>query len=90
MNEEVKYLIEKLQELNPEAVLIDDFDKCLIGFGKYFADGESRFCAVYDFEYIIAELKDKYELDRTEAIEYYDFNIANTGGGFYPIFLYRE
>ena len=62
----------------------------LIGFAKHFADGESNFYAVYDFEKLIFELKNKYQLSRTEAIEYYDFNISNVGPGYQPIILYRE
>jgi len=89
MNEEVKYIIEKLQELNPEAPILEGFNQSLIGYASFYADGESRFCAVYDFELMISELIQQ-GMTRTEAIEYYDVNIANTGGGFYPIFLYRE
>jgi len=74
---ESKYVIEKLQELNPEAELISDFDDCLVGYAEFRINGESKFHAVYDFEYIISELKNKYELIREDAIEYYDFNIAS-------------
>lgn len=83
-------IIEKLQELNPEAVLLDDIQNALIGFAKYYTGEDFVFCAVYDFEYTIAELKSKYELTRTEAIDHYDFNIANVVAGHQPIFLYRE
>ena len=83
---ESKYVIEKLQELNPEAELISDFDDCLVGYADFRINGESKFHAVYDFEYIIAGLKDKYELDRTKAIEYYDFNITSIQA----IVLFRE
>jgi len=76
MNEEVKYIIEKLQELNPEAELISDFNDCLVGYAEFRINGESRFYAVYDFELIIAELI-KQGMTRLEAIEYYDFNIAS-------------
>jgi hypothetical protein len=83
---ESKYVIEKLQELNPEAELISDFDNCLVGYAGFRINGESTFHAVYDFEYIISELENKYELDRTEAIEYYYFNISNIQA----IVLFRE
>ena len=76
MNEEAEHIIEKLQELNPEAELISDFDNCLVGYAGFRINGESRFYAVYDFELIIAELI-KQGMTRLEAIEYYDFNIAS-------------
>ena len=83
-------IVEKLKELNPKAILLSELQNALIGVGKHFADGESNFYAVYDFEKLIFELKNKFQLSRTEAIEYYDFNIANTTGSFYPIILYKE
>ena len=83
-------IVEKLKELNPKAILLSELQNALIGVGKHFADGESNFYAVYDFEKLIFELKNKFQLSRTEAIEYYDFNIANTGGSFYTIILYKE
>ena len=83
-------IVEKLKELNPKAILLSELQNALIGFAKHFADGESNFYAVYDFEKLIFELKNKFQLSRTEAIEYYDFNIADGSGSFYPIILYKE
>ena len=84
MNEEVKYLIEKLQELNPEAVLIDGFNNALIGYSN-------EFKAVYDWDLIILELINQ-GMTRIEAIEYYDFNISRAlkNNNFYPIILHTE
>ena len=86
MNEEAEHIIEKLQELNPEAELISDFDDCLVGYADFRINGESKFHAVYDYELIIAELI-KQGMTRIEAIEYYDFNIAELGHTHAPIVI---
>ena len=75
---------QKLQELNPNAIMIDGFDDALIGYCE-------QFRAIYDWDLIILELTNQ-GMERDEAIEYFYFNIAGTlkNQNYYPIVLHKE
>ena len=75
---------QKLQELNPNAIMIDGFDDALIGYCE-------QFRAIYDWDLIILELTNQ-GMERDEAIEYYYFNIAGRlkNQNYYPIVLHKE
>jgi hypothetical protein len=77
-------LMNTIQELNPEAMLADGFDDCIMGYDK---DGR----VVYSVEEIIATLMERDGMTHEEAIEYYDFNIECAYVGEYtPIYMYEE
>ncbi len=76
-------LIDRLHELNPEALRADNFEDALIGIGTQF----NMALAVYDWEECV-ELCIKDGMEYDEAVEYMDFNVtgAYMGKGT-PIFL---
>ena len=77
-------LLNTIQELNPEAMLADGFDDCILGYEK---DGR----VIYSIEEIIATLMERDGMSEEEAIEYFDFNIEGAYVGEYtPIYMYQE
>ncbi|MGI9357929.1 MAG: hypothetical protein ACR2ON_00830 [Paracoccaceae bacterium] len=77
-------LLSTIQELNPEAMLADGFDDCIMGYDK---DGR----VIYSVEEIVATLMERDSMTEEEAIEYYDFNIEGSYVGDYtPIYMYQE
>ena len=77
-------LLNTIQELNPEAMLADGFDDCILGYEK---DGR----VIYSIEEIIATLMERDGMSEEEAIEFFDFNIEGAYVGEYtPIYMYQE
>ena len=72
-----------LDEFAEGAIILDDFDDCIIGISEQFGEGNR---IVYSKEMIIKKLCE--EMSEEEALEYYDYNIL---GGYFgeqnPIFL---
>ena len=62
---------QQLAELNPEAMIMDGFDKAIIGFGCQYS---KNVVAVYSEEKIIEKLAE--EMSHEDAVEYYGFNVA--------------
>ena len=77
-------IVERLKEINPDAMLIDGMDRAVIGID------EARGRAVYSVELIIDELMATHEWDRDVAREWYEFNrpIADVGE-YAPILVYN-
>jgi|7_EtaG_2_1085326.scaffolds.fasta_scaffold07390_2 hypothetical protein len=83
----MNFIREELQELNPDAMIIDDMDNALIGIDEH----STR--AVYSVGLIVAELRKINEWDYETAMEWYGFNISTAYvGEFTPILVhtYRE
>jgi len=77
-------LLNTIQELNPEAMLADGFDECVMGYDK---DGR----VIYSVEEIIGTLMSRDGMTHEEAIEFYEFNIECAYvGEFTPIYMYEE
>ena len=77
-------LLNTIQELNPEAMLADGFDDCILGYDK---DGR----VIYSIEEIVATLMERDGMSEEEAIEFFDFNIEGAYVGEYtPIYMYQE
>ena len=77
-------IVERLKEINPDAMLIDGMDRAVIGID------EMKARAVYSVEMIIDELSRLNEWDRDVAREWYEFNISTAHVGEYtPILVYN-
>jgi hypothetical protein len=72
-----------LNEYAEGAIILDNFDDCIIGISEQFGEGNR---IVYSKDMIIKKLCE--EMSEEEALEYYDYNIL---GGYFgeqnPIFL---
>lgn len=71
-HDQIEMILFELAEENPEAILLDQFDKALIGIGRRLGQPS---LAVYDVSGCIAILAE--EMTYEEATEYFDFNVAN-------------
>jgi hypothetical protein len=76
--------IERLSEINPDAVILDGFDTCIVGIAERF--GVSPVLA-YDYDRCIKVLM-AGGMDYDGAVEYFEFN---TLGGWFgdgtPVFV---
>ena len=72
-----------LNEFAEGAIILDNFDDCIVGISEQFGEGNR---IVYSKDMIIKKLCE--EMSEEEALEYYDYNIL---GGYFgeqnPIFL---
>lgn len=76
-------MLQKLIELDPEIVLADGFDDCLLGVTLR----DDQWVALYSATKII----NKLDLDWEEAVEYFEFNIAGAYvGPRTPKFVWTE
>lgn len=76
--------LNSIRELNPNAVILDGLDDCIIGIAERF--GFEPVLA-YSVEKIIQLLMDRDGMDREEAQEFYEFNIFNLGVEHSPVFI---
>lgn len=77
-------ILQRLSEINPEAVILDDFQDALIGYteNSFFSNS-----AVYDFEKCISLLIER-GLPLNDAVEYFEFNVLGAYfGNNSPIFV---
>ena len=78
-------ILEHITELNPEAIVLDGLDDAIVGVG-HSKDLEPRL--IYSISKIILTLMERDKMTRLEAIEFYDYNIADGYFGKHgPIFL---
>ena len=76
--------IERLNEINPEAMLIDGMDRAIIGIE------ENKARVVYSVERIVEELMRINDWHEQTAREWYEFNISTAHVGDYtPILVYN-
>ena len=77
-------LKEKIEEINPDAMLADGLDDALAGY-------DSRGRAVYLIEEILGILVTRDGMTEEEAQEFFDFNIDGAHvGQFTPIYMWEE
>jgi hypothetical protein len=77
-------LLTQIKEHNPEAMLADGFDDCIMGYDK---DGR----VIYSVGEIIDTLICRDGMTYEEATEFYGFNIECAYvGEFTPIYMYEE
>jgi hypothetical protein len=78
-------IADEIADINPEALLVDGFDKAIIGMAERIGLGP---VVAYDVEKIIEILMTRDEMSYEEAYEYFDFNIQGAWmGDFTPIFI---
>ncbi len=83
--EEENPVLEHITELNPEAIVLDGLDDAIVGIG-HSKDLEPRL--IYSINIIILTLMERDKMTQQEAIEFYDYNIADGYFGNHgPIFL---
>tara|TARA_Y100000310_G_C20262353_1_gene614206 strand:+ start:238 stop:543 length:306 start_codon:yes stop_codon:yes gene_type:complete len=77
-------LKEKIEEINPDAMLADGLDDALAGY-------DSRGRAIYHIEEILGILIVRDGMTEEEAQEFFDFNIECAHvGQFTPIYMWEE
>lgn len=79
---------EEVAEYNEEALIVDGFDKAIIGVAERINLGP---VAAYDVEKILEILMERDEMDYEEALEYFQYNIIGSWMGDYtPVFIYKS
>ena len=77
---------DELAEIDPDLLLMDGFDDCIIGICESFG-GES--VVAYDYDKVIANLESQ-GMTYEEAVEYHEFNqLGAYVGERTPIFIVR-
>ena len=77
-------LKEKIEEINPDAMLADGLDDALAGY-------DSRGRAIYHIEEILGILITRDGMTEEEAQEFFDFNIECAHmGQFTPVYMWEE
>ena len=80
----IQDLKEKIEEINPDAMLADGLDDALAGY-------DSRGRAIYLIEEILGMLITRDGMTEEEAQEFFDFNIECAHvGQFTPIYMWEE
>tara|TARA_R110002050_G_scaffold34397_2_gene86788 strand:+ start:5660 stop:5911 length:252 start_codon:yes stop_codon:yes gene_type:complete len=79
---------EDVSEINPEALMVDGFDKAIIGMAERINLGP---VVAYDVDKIINIMMERDGMDYTEAYEFYSYNIVGGWLGEYtPVFINTE
>jgi hypothetical protein len=77
---------DELAEIDPDLLLMDGFDDCIIGICESFG-GES--VVAYDYDRVIASLESQ-GMSEEEAVEYHEFNqLGAYVGERTPVFIHR-
>ena len=83
----MEFSIEKISELNPEALLADGFTDAIIGMCMQF--GQLPVVA-YDYYKCIKILQDRDGMSKIEAEEYMEYNVVGAYMGLYsPVFIMK-
>lgn len=81
------YSIEKVSEINPEALLADGFNDAILGMCLQF--GQEPVVA-YDYEKCLEILEERDGMSRSESEEYMEYNVIGAYMGIYsPVFIRR-
>ena len=81
------YNVEKISEINPEALLADGFNNAILGMCLQF--GQEPVVA-YDYEKCLEILEERDEMSRSEAEEYMEYNVIGAYMGMHsPVFIIR-
>tara|TARA_Y100000310_G_scaffold64178_1_gene59727 strand:+ start:7581 stop:7835 length:255 start_codon:yes stop_codon:yes gene_type:complete len=83
----IEFSIEKVSEINPEALLADGFNDAIMGMCMQF--GQLPIVA-YDYEKCLKILQERDNMSRSEAEEYMDYNVIGAYMGLYsPVFIMK-
>lgn len=80
-----KLVIEKISNLNPNAIILADMDCAIIGIA---INHTGEVVLVYSYAKIIDFLVSRQEITYDEANEWFDYNINIGNHENYPIFVY--
>ena len=81
------YSVEKVSEINPEALLADGFNEAILGMCLQF--GQEPVVA-YDYEKCLEILENRDEMTPDEAREYMEYNVVGAYMGLYtPVFIIK-
>ena len=85
LTKSLENLLERLEELNPEAVVLGDLNNCIIGM----CVSRGNYILLYSGNAIVKHFEKN--MSREEAEDYYVFNIENAyfGEGS-PVILFEE
>ena len=79
--------IDKISEINPDALLADGFENAITGMCMQF--GQLPVVA-YDYTKCIEILKERDDMTNDEAIEYMEYNVIGAYMGLHsPVFLIK-
>tara|TARA_R110000787_G_C13299906_1_gene434407 strand:- start:512 stop:772 length:261 start_codon:yes stop_codon:yes gene_type:complete len=82
---ETKLTIEEISEMNPEAMMADGFDEAILGMCVQFG---AEPLVAYDYEKCVDILIKRDNLNRTEAIDFIQFNVLGAYVGLNtPVFI---
>ena len=77
---------DELAEIDPDLLLMDGFDDCIIGICESFG---SESVVAYDYDKVIANLESQ-GMTYEEAVEYHEFNqLGAYVGERTPVFIHR-
>tara|TARA_R110000765_G_scaffold367580_1_gene457704 strand:+ start:469 stop:729 length:261 start_codon:yes stop_codon:yes gene_type:complete len=77
--------IEEIAEMNPEAMMADGFDEAILGMCVQFG---AEPLVAYDYEKCVDILIKRDNLNRTEAIDFIQFNVIGAYVGLNtPVFI---
>tara|TARA_R110000765_G_scaffold417359_1_gene519801 strand:- start:38 stop:292 length:255 start_codon:yes stop_codon:yes gene_type:complete len=81
------YNVEKISEINPEALLADGFNNAILGMCLQF--GQKPVVA-YNYEKCLEILEERDGMSRSEAEEYMEYNVIGAYMGMHsPVFIIR-
>jgi len=79
--------IDRISEINPDALLADGFEDAIIGMCVQF--GQSP-VVTYDYKKCIEILQERDDMTEDEASEYMDYNVVGAYMGLHsPVFLIK-
>ena len=79
--------VDEIAELNPEAMMADGFDDAILGMCVQFG---SEPLVAYDYEKCIEILMERDGLNRTDALDFMEFNVIGAYVGLNtPVFIMR-
>ena len=85
--EGTKLTIEEIIDINPEAMMADGFDEAILGMCIQFG---SEPIVAYDYEKCIQILMKRDSMDKTDALDFMEFNVIGAYVGLNtPVFIMR-
>ena len=80
-----KLTIDEIADINPEAMLADGFDDAILGMCIQFG---AEPIVAYDYEKCLNILMDRDGMNRTDAIDFMEFNVIGSYVGLHtPVFI---
>jgi len=83
--EKTNLTIDEIADINPEAMMADGFDEAVLGMCIQFG---SEPIVAYDYEKCIKILIERDGMNRTDAIDFMEFNVIGAYVGLHtPVFI---